>query len=657
MKVNEKNYYFNFMCCDFYTLLRLYRKKAGKIENITVEQALQFSNELKELEKKNYDVSNRLIVSANKKIDTMGAVATATGVENIYVLQYNSKEATEKAYEYYNSVSGINYVEYDQEENLELCESQENNDFNVNCNSTVNCNIDDAIKLMKQENVEFSKIAIGVVDSGISLNGVTEPRFSGGHTAIYNYPENGTYDGLKHGTYVAGTIILNTPENVKVRSYQGFNEEERSTITGLSSMMMLAIAEGCKVINCSFINHSSIETFKDITDYANEKNVIMVCSAGNRGRDLDELDDYPAKNEGAITVGACSPTNGYYKISNFGKYVDIFAPGEKLTRLTIDGNWQYKVFSGTSASAPVISSICALLILIEPQIIYSEIEDILQLTGNATNEENCTSPEKVIADAYAAVKYLLDAELESCSLDYTVSKSNQMSLTDISLSSNEGAEIYYSILDEENIYYPFDGPDANKYSENLEKECLKDGYTVYICTECGYTYTGHQITATYYETSCDMYEHIDYKCENCSYSYTEILSYVLLPHDTYTVGYLAPTEDHTGRAYTYCKNCDTVLPDTVIPSLAPYSVTGKIVAAEDRDMHTPNQYPVAGAHITVNDELVAVTDENGEFLSNFGNGTYTAYVTYSNGLDTSFTFTVDNASTEIESAVPIVACD
>lgn len=103
----KKNYYFNFMCCDFYTLLRLYRKKAGKIENITVEQALQFSNELKELEKKNYDVSNRLIVSANKKIDTMGAVATATGVENIYVLQYNSKEATEKAYEYYNSVSGI----------------------------------------------------------------------------------------------------------------------------------------------------------------------------------------------------------------------------------------------------------------------------------------------------------------------------------------------------------------------------------------------------------------------------------------------------------------------------------------------------------------------------------------------------------------------
>ena len=134
-----------------------------------------------------------------------------------------------------------------------------------------------------------------------------------------------------------------------------------------------------------------------------------------------------------------------------------------------------------------------------------------------------------------------------------------MSLTDISLSSNEGAEIYYSILDEENIYYPFDGPDANKYSENSEKECLKDGYTVYICTECGYTYTvfdyciGHQITATYYETSCDMYEHIDYKCENCSYSYTEILSYVLLPHDTYTVDYLAPTEDHTGRAYTYCK--------------------------------------------------------------------------------------------------------
>lgn len=881
-------------------------KKVEKIENITVEQALQFSNELKELEKKNYDISNRLIVSANKKIDTMGAVATATGVENIYVLQYNSKEATEKAYEYYNSVSGINYVEYDQAKNVDLCGAQESNDFNVNCNSTVNCNIDDAIKLMRQENVEFSEITIGVVDTGIAINEVTEPRFSGGHTAIYNYPDDGTYDGMGHGTHVAGTIILNTPENVSVRSYQGFKDNGWATVSGLSSMMMLAIAEGCKVINCSFNNYSSMYTFSDVTDYAKEKNVIITCSAGNRGKDLEDYASYPSNNESVITVGACSSMNGYYRLSSYGKYVDIFAPGEDLTSLSTNGVWQYKRFNGTSSSAPVIASICALLVLIEPQITYNEIEDLLQLTGNATNEENCTSPEKVIADAYAAVKYLLDAELESCSLDYTVSKSNQMSLTDISLSSNEGSEIYYSILDEENIYYPFDGPDANKFSENssvsvnkncavsayayapgmakselilftvpdydnengylltkssedqqynsisycsitdesditvprmidnteiqeigtycfmgnqnvetiilpysvkkignfafancpnlktviapgvtecgmyaffncenletvsipnlqtantglfkncrslksvkcqpltvicnqafygcstlesltvenndfsfcsntfygcdsltivapensymynfaiendiavtesesnldtacahsnftvlenVDKECLKDGYTVYICTECGYTYTvfdyciGHQITATYYETSCDMYEHIDYKCENCSYSYTEILSYVLLPHDTYTVDYMAPTEDHTGRAYTYCRNCDTVLPDTVIPSLAPYSVTGKIVAAEDKDMHAPHQYPVAGACITVNDELVAVTNENGEFLANFGNGTYTAYVTYSNGLDTSFTFTVENASTEIESAVPIVACD
>lgn len=882
-------------------------EKISGLKNVTYNEALHFAEDVKEMTSKNYDSANRLIVSSGNKINTMNAVDVVTGFGNIYVLQYDSKKSADEAYDYYNTLSGINYVEYDVEENVSLCEDADDFDFKAKCASTNINNIDDAIKLMHEQNVQMPEITVGIVDSGIALNEITESRFDGGHTALPDYAQNGTQDSYGHGTRVAGTLINNTPDNVRLRSYQILNENGKTNSSSVYSQLVLAVTEGCRVLNCSFTTFGMKEMLEEIVDYANEQNIIIVCAAGNQGRELTSFTPYPACFDDVITVGGNTNYNTIWSSSNYGKVVDIYTTGTALTALAMNGDMT-GLWNGTSASTPVACAICTLLISIEPDITRSEIEYILQLTGRVPYEENCTDTQRLIADAYECVKYLLNAELEHCQLDYTVQENSETAFSNISFTSEENASVYYCIVNKNDIYYPYeindlyneylyngsqieldeccavtayayaphkakselaffsapnydtesgyqlsvssdeqtynsisycsitdekditvprliDGTeiqeigtycfmgnqnvetiilpysvkkignfafancpnlktviapgvtecgmfafyncknletaaipnlktantalfkncqslrdlqcqpltvicnqafykcaelksisvenntfsfcnntfygcdnltlcapensymynyalendiqvvtqeDENQQScthtdfeilESIERGCCNDGYTVYVCLNCKYVYTayyyktGHNYSATHVNATCSSYEHIDYLCLNCSDTYTEVIGIILLPHDTYTVDYLAPTEDHTGRAYTYCRNCDTVLPDTVIPSLAPYSVTGKIVAAEDKDMHAPHQYPVAGACITVNDELVAVTDENGEFVANFNNGTYTAYVTYSNGLDTSFTFTVENASTEIESAVPIVACD
>ena len=72
-------------CC----IISCYEYKKDTV--ITYEDAKQFADDVKELNSKNYDISNRLIVSSDKDIDTMGAIdkavlPTAVGPVRIIIL-------------------------------------------------------------------------------------------------------------------------------------------------------------------------------------------------------------------------------------------------------------------------------------------------------------------------------------------------------------------------------------------------------------------------------------------------------------------------------------------------------------------------------------------------------------------------------------------
>lgn len=219
--------------------------------NIKKDDACQFAEKLSEINDKEYDVSNRLIISTNRDIDYLNAIDVATGIEGLYVLQFPNAEAANQAYEYYDSLSYVNYVEYDNEIENALCstDTTDNYDFTPNCYSTVNQNIDDAIKLLKQENISMPKIRIGVIDTGIARTKITQSRLDG----KYSYFEDSTDDSDGHGTTVAGTIIINSLDNVRLYSYQIFNGPGTASISYAISAIYLATTDNCKIINCSFL--------------------------------------------------------------------------------------------------------------------------------------------------------------------------------------------------------------------------------------------------------------------------------------------------------------------------------------------------------------------------------------------------------------------
>lgn len=65
-------------------------------DKVSQTETYQFADELKDINSKDYDASNRLIVSSEKDINTLDAVDIATGIEGLYVLQFPSADSAKK---------------------------------------------------------------------------------------------------------------------------------------------------------------------------------------------------------------------------------------------------------------------------------------------------------------------------------------------------------------------------------------------------------------------------------------------------------------------------------------------------------------------------------------------------------------------------------
>jgi hypothetical protein len=107
-------------------------------------------------------------------------------------------------------------------------------------------------------------------------------------------------------------------------------------------------------------------TLHDAVQNAYNAGILICASAGNDG---DDEADYPAKYNEVLGVGATDPCD-YRKTpsscvggdwgSNYGTGVDVYAPGTLIYTTGLDGSYRDN-FSGTSASAPMVAGLAALL--------------------------------------------------------------------------------------------------------------------------------------------------------------------------------------------------------------------------------------------------------------------------------------------------------
>ncbi|KAF2156488.1 alkaline protease, partial [Myriangium duriaei CBS 260.36] len=210
-----------------------------------------------------------------------------------------------------------------------------------------------------------------IIDSGIDIQHEEfVPRASYGFSKSKR--RSSRYrDRVGHGTHVAGIVGSNRYGvakkcnliAVKVMSCI-FSFTYTNMLAGLEwAVNDILEHEGRKykaVINISLGGAKSDAVNKAI-DESYKSGVTIVVAAGNENKDVSNSS--PASAEGAITVASTDDKRERSMFSNFGRGVNLFAPGEDIPSTWIGGREhdRNRTLSGTSMAAPYVTGLALYL--------------------------------------------------------------------------------------------------------------------------------------------------------------------------------------------------------------------------------------------------------------------------------------------------------
>lgn len=401
---------------------------------------------------------NRLIIKTddNSKLeDDCGAIAKIEGYNGIHIMQYTSEEATEQAYDYYNELSNVECIEFDfvfrvLEPETEYVEYEYKKDY-LSWGSTT-ASAHQAVSYATYLADDAPEIVVAVIDTGIDADHsfLKDRVVDSGVDLIEN--DGNPDDDNSHGTHVAGIIVDNTAENVKVSGYKALDSGGYGYYSVTCSAIDLAVKDDVDVINMSlrwFKNKNCYNTFEESIQNAVDNGISVVVAAGNDS--FDAVNACPASNNNVITVAATTINNTPAYFSNYGECVDIAAPGSGIKSTILNNAYGQK--SGTSMATPFVAAAAAFLKTLNTNYSPETIESIIK--------ENVFVPEDWNTDYGTGI------------LDFSEIVSKYISpYPKITLNSDKKAEIFTEV---ENAvaYYTTDGSKpivgvSSVYSEPID---------------------------------------------------------------------------------------------------------------------------------------------------------------------------------------------
>jgi membrane-anchored mycosin MYCP len=317
---------------------------------------------------------------------------------------------------------------------------------------------------------QFSRGAgqkVAVIDTGVAPNPRLPALQPGGD---YVSSSDGLVDCDAHGTLVAGLIaaapspsdafagvapdatILSIRQTSSAYSVQGggtVQNDPNATSPGYGNTQTLALAIvravdlGATVINLSEVACAPVGSGLDdsavgqAVRYAFERNVVVVAAAGdisseglcsgqNEVRDPNLpiadawgsvrtiatpawFDDY------VLSVGSLTPDAKPSDFSLHGPWVDVAAPGERMTSLSPNGGGLINAFSdaqghlapinGTGFAAAVVSGVVALIRSRFPELTAAEVMDRIKRTAHTPQAGPDAATGYGVIDPVAALTY------------------------------------------------------------------------------------------------------------------------------------------------------------------------------------------------------------------------------------------------------------
>jgi len=272
-------------------------------------------------------------------------------------------------------------------------------------------------------------VTVAVIDSGIvkhpdldanvlpGYDFITEPsiaRDGNGRdsdpTDQGNWEEAGVCDADSeasesnwHGTHVAGSIaaIMNNKRGIvgvapstkilPVRALGmcgGYDSDIADAMVWAAGGTVEGVpanSNPAKIINLSLGGEGTCPaTYSKAIAEVNKRGAILVVAAGNDGQDTSKV--APANCGGSIVVGATDQEGKRSDFSNYGKLVDVSAPGSSIMSTvdlgtTVSKGAGYTEYDGTSMAAPQVAGIIALMKSVDPSLNAERAKQILKQTS------------------------------------------------------------------------------------------------------------------------------------------------------------------------------------------------------------------------------------------------------------------------------------
>jgi subtilisin family serine protease len=225
-------------------------------------------------------------------------------------------------------------------------------------------------------------VTVGIVDTGVDSN---HPDLAAalvpGFNAVSNLSQQqgGEIEDFNgHGTFTSGCAAAIGNNNVQVCGIGwDFHIMPIKVVVGgnggasfgnLTQGAQWAAANGARAVNVSYsgVNSTGVNT---TGQFVKNQGGLLCWAAGNDNVQLT-LD-----HASAIVVGATTIADVKAGFSNWGKPIDIVAPGQDVRSTTLGGSTG--ISSGTSFSSPIVAGAVALIFSTEPSLTPDEAEAVL----------------------------------------------------------------------------------------------------------------------------------------------------------------------------------------------------------------------------------------------------------------------------------------
>jgi subtilisin family serine protease len=205
---------------------------------------------------------------------------------------------------------------------------------------------------------------------------------------VYGYDfvsnDSSPFDDHFHGTHVAGIIgatgnngigVVGVCWQVRLMAVKAFDQQGSGDVATAVSAIHYAVANEARVINASWSAGDRSRALADAVEEARAAGVVFVAAAGNShsGNPF-----YPAGYDSVIAVASVNNKDEMSPFTNFGRHVDLSAPGEQILSTIPDG--RYDSISGTSMSTPYVAGAAALVITRHPEFTPAQVANILKNT-------------------------------------------------------------------------------------------------------------------------------------------------------------------------------------------------------------------------------------------------------------------------------------